>query len=175
MDHDADRTIVFSSSVQKHLVGIIIGVVMVSLSIFVLTVPSDQGGGVVLLGMRVAGGAGLVFFGFVLLVIVRRLLSPGGIVTLAPEGLRDVRIAPDFIPWSAVEGISAWGSGATAVMVLHVRPETEKALRLTRMARWTRSMNAGLGADGLCVALAGLDTDDENLLARTEAYWRAYR
>lgn len=176
MSIDTSRTITFSDSPWKLLLGLLAAVVMVGLSAFVFSVTTYRGREVSPFLMSILGTVGLVFFGFCLLVVVRRLVDlRSGIVTLAPEGFRDVRIAPEFVPWTAIQDISTWESGTSDVMVLSVRPETEKSLRLTRMVRWTRSMNAKLGADGLCVAAIGLETDYATLLATTETYWAAHR
>ncbi|HRQ26849.1 STM3941 family protein [Hyphomicrobium sp.] len=176
MSIDTSRKITFSDSPWKLLFGVLIGLAMVGLSVYVFTLTTYRGREIPPIRMQTYGTIGVVFFGFCVMVVVGRMLNRrGGIVTLGPEGLRDIRIAPGFVPWSAIQEISTWGGGMSAVMVLSVRPETESALRLTPMARWTRGMNAKLGADGLCVASAGLATDYTTLLATTEAYWIAHR
>ena len=168
MTIDTRRTVTFFDSRRVLLIGVLVGLVMVGLSAFVFTQTTFR--------MQIYGTIGVVFFGFCVLLFVGRFLNRrGGIVTLGPQGLRDIRIAPGFVPWAAIEEISTWGGGMNAVMVLKVRPETERALRLTPMARWTRGLNAKLGADGLCVAAAGLKADYATLLAATHAYWAAYR
>lgn len=176
MSIETNRTITFSTSRWALLFGVLIGLFMVALSIYVFTLTTYRGRDIPPIRMQTYGTIGVIFFGFCVLVLIRRLLNGrGAVVTLGPAGLRDIRIAPEFVPWTAIQAISTWGGGMNAVMVLSVLPETERALRLTPMARWTRGMNAKLGADGLCVVHRGLKTDFNTLLATTEAYWKAHR
>lgn len=176
MTIDTSRTVTFFDSRRVLLIGVLVGLVMVGLSAFVFTQTTFRGREVPAIRMQIYGTIGVVFFGLCVLLLVGRFLNRrGGIVTLGPQGLRDIRIAPGFVPWAAIEDISTWGGGMNGVIVLRVRPETERALRLTPMARWTRGLNAKLGADGLCVAAAGLKADYATLLAATHAYWAAHR
>jgi hypothetical protein len=133
-------------------------------------IPDDRKGG---LGV-IAGWAGLVFFGLITALVLWRLLtSRGPVVTLSPEGIRDVRVAAETIPWTAVHDISAWGYRGQRIMVLAVDPELEKRLTLTRIARWSRGPNTALGADGLCVTAQGLKIGHDELLSRSIAYAKA--
>lgn len=96
----------------------------------------------------------------------------GTVVTLSPQGIRDIRIAPEVIPWSAIRNVSTWKSQSQRIMVLDVDPETESRLPLSKIARWTREANKKLGADGLCVTAQGINTDYDGLLDATLAYWQ---
>ena len=176
MSIDTSRTVTFSEAAWKLVLGILAGLVMVGLSVLVLSVTTYRGREVGPFLFPTLGAVGLVFFGFCVLALASRLLRQrGGTVTLGPQGILDVRIASDFVRWSAIQNISTWSTLGNDVMVLRVRPEVEKKLRLTPVARWTRGINARLGADGLCVAATGLEGDTARLLAVTEAYWKAHR
>lgn len=121
------------------------------------------------------GWASMVFFGLgAVRGIWRLLISTGPVVVIGPQGLRDTRVAAEFIPWPAVRGISTWAYRGHKVMVLAIDPAVEKRLTRTRMARWTRSANAAVGADGLGVAAAGLKIEYDTLLATSIAYARAH-
>lgn len=125
-------------------------------------------------GDAVFGAAGLVLFGGAAAVMIWRLFAQRGpVVTLTPEGLRDIRVADDLIPWRAVHAISTWERSRQKFMVVAVDPAVERTLRLTRLARWTRGTNRALGADGLCIAAQGLATDHGTLVASAQAYARA--
>jgi hypothetical protein len=125
--------------------------------------------------IQLVGWFGVAFFSLCAVIGLFRLLRSNQIfVTIAPQGIRDIRIAPEFIPWPAIRGISTWEQHRQKVMVLAVDPAVERRLTLTRVARWTRSANAKLGADGLCVAATGLKTDYDTLLATSIAYARAH-
>jgi hypothetical protein len=106
------------------------------------------------------------------------------VVTISPDGIRDTRLATQFIPWTGISSISTWkpatpGSASKLadprVVVLAVDPQVEAGLTLSRMARWTRNANRSLGADGLSVTSAGLATSHDELLAAAQAFWQAAR
>lgn len=119
---------------------------------------------------------GAVFFAFCTAVAFWRLATErGAVVTLAPDGIRDTRLASETIPWSAVRGVSTWSAFGQRVMVLDVDPETEKRLNLSAIARATRGANKALGADGLCVTAQGLDAAYDQVLARSRQLWSARR
>jgi hypothetical protein len=124
---------------------------------------------------RLTGWLCMVTFGLVAAIGIRRaLVSFGPVVTIAPQGFRDLRVSPDFVPWRAVRGISTWGYSGQKVMVIAVDPAVEKTLKLDSVTRWTRSANALLGADGLCFGAAGLKIDYDTLLSTSIAYARAH-
>ena len=72
----------------------------------------------------------------------------------------------------AAEGAVAEG---TRVIVLAIDPAAEQQFTMTPVARWTRGVNAGLGADGLSVSTTDLRIDHDTLLDIVTAYWQAYR
>jgi hypothetical protein len=122
-----------------------------------------------------AGYAGTVFFGAcTVLGLWRAFTTDGPVVTIAPDGIRDSRVAAELILWSAVNDIKIWESNGQRVMVLVVDPAVEAGLSLTRIARWTRGANRALGADGLCVTAQGLKMGFDELLATSLAYARAW-
>jgi hypothetical protein len=125
---------------------------------------------------RFIGYMSLVFFAACTMAALMRLFTARGpVITIGPQGIRDTRVAADFIPWSAVTGISTWEHRRQKIVVLAVEPATEASLLLTRIARWTRSANRALGADGLAIAAQGLKIDHDTLLATVTAYWQTAR
>src|SRR4051812_29003369 len=56
----------------------------------------------------------LVYFGaafFLLCAVIwmrRFIMADRPVLTVAPEGIRDIRIAAELIPWSAVQSIGTW-------------------------------------------------------------------
>jgi hypothetical protein len=109
--------------------------------------------------------AGTVLFALATGFAVWRLLTVrGAVITIRPEGIRDTRVAAEFIPWNAIAGISTWQYRGQKVLVLAVDPAVESRLTLTRIARWSRGPNRALGADGLCVTAAGLNISYDKLL-----------
>jgi hypothetical protein len=126
---------------------------------------------------RLIGYAGIAFFGACLISVLWRLLnSSAAVITISPDGIRDTRIAAQFIPWDAITRISArsYGIGMTS-MVLVLKSGATEQLLLTRLARLTRIPNRFFGIDGLAVVGGiALKTDFRTLLQTTLAYARAY-
>jgi hypothetical protein len=126
--------------------------------------------------VEVFGYAGTVLFGSsTLLILWRAFTTKGPVVTITPEGIRDIRVAAEIIPWSEVEDIRVWEFKGQRTMVLVIPPGVEAALTLTRVARWTRAGNRALGADGLCINAQALKITFDQLLATSLAYARAWR
>lgn len=110
------------------------------------------------------GWASTILFGAGTLVALWRMLTTKGpVITLTDAGLRDIRMAAEEIPWAAIKELRIWQSGRQKLLVLCVDPAVEARLTLTRLARWMRTANARLGADGLCVNTQGLPVDCDTL------------
>ena len=123
-----------------------------------------------------AGYSGLVFFSFCAAVAIWRLLGQrGAIVTVSPAGLRDVRVAAEPIPWRAIKSISTWQMQRQMVLLITIDPADEARLTLTRVARWMRSANRKLGADGVIVSAQGLKVGYPTLFYTCRDYWEAWR
>jgi hypothetical protein len=128
----------------------------------------------------VVGWVGALFFGFCGAVWVRRaLVQRGAVVTISPEGFRDVRVARETVPWADVLEISTWTHSGQHVLVLRVADEVWDRLTLTTIARSSRRANRALGADGLAVTAQGLRTSYPELFRLTveaaSAAWQAGR
>ena len=122
---------------------------------------------------RAAAIIGVPFFGLCAVIAGWRLAAlRGPVVTLSPDGFRDVRVASETIPWPAVERVSTWQANNQRAMILAITPEVERRLSLTPIARWTRGANRRLGADGLAIAATGLKVRYDDLLAATTARMR---
>lgn len=117
------------------------------------------------------GYAALLFFGICTAILLWRVFAlRGPVVTITPDGIRDSRVAADFIPWTAVRHISTWTHSGQRFMVLAVDPHVEAQLDLTRIAKMTRGANRSLSIDGLCVSAQGLKMSYDDLLRTTMAY-----
>jgi hypothetical protein len=115
-----------------------------------------------------------LFFGPCTALAFWKLLTAGRtVVTISPDGIKDIRLAADILPWSGVRNISTAKLERQKFIVLAVEPSTEERLPLTRMARWTRGPNRMLGIDGLCVSAIGLKINHDALLRTCLAYWQA--
>lgn len=113
---------------------------------------------------RAICGFGMLFFGYCTVVIVWRGFKRGGTtLTITEQGICDPRIAAEIIPWTAIRAISTWEYAGQRALVLNIDPAVEAALHLSPIARWTRSANRALGADGLCITAQGLTMDYDEL------------
>lgn len=93
-----------------------------------------------------------VFFGAFLLMGWRCLTSDVPVIKISPAGIWDSRLSSAFIPWSEIENVSLWNYRHNKIIVLKISDLAWRDLPLARMARWTRSANRSMGADGLCIA-----------------------
>jgi hypothetical protein len=172
MTIDTRRAVEIEASPVRTLGLAALGIIMTAASamIAVHVIPVPPGSYV-----EFAGYVGMVFFAACTVLIVwRTFTTHGPVVTIAREGIRDVRVAAEVIPWGAVHDVKIWESNGQRVMVLAVDPAVEAGLTLTRIARWTRGVNRALGADGLCVTAQGLKIGFDTLLATSLAYARAW-
>jgi hypothetical protein len=103
-----------------------------------------------------AGWACLVFFPVCALLGLRQALTSGPVVAIGPRGILDTRISPQFIPWTAIAGISENSVRGTHFLVLRIDPAFEATMTLTPLARLGHRGNAALGWRGYGVAAAGL-------------------
>jgi hypothetical protein len=90
---------------------------------------------------RVIGAVLLVAFGLLALAVAYMALTQRGpLVNLSRDGIRDVRIAPEIIPWSEVRGLRSvdvrvFGFWATRYIALDVGRDFRQQLSIKRGAR----------------------------------------
>ncbi len=165
---DTTRTIEIRQSPWRIAGIILIGVAFVATSVFILPAHGIFG--------WVIGWAGVTFFGLLTLVAAWRMVTLfGPVVTVSPMGVKDIRVATNLIPWSAIKKVTTWGAYNQPAIVLAVDPAYDRTLQLTRLARLTRRLNAAVGADGLCIASQGLKMGHEALFETITAYWQRAR
>lgn len=86
------------------------------------------------------------------------------VVTISTDGIRDLRIAPETIPWSDIKAVSTAEESGARVVVLTLDDVAERRLTLTGIARMTRHPHRGPAPEGLYLRSAGLDMDFDALL-----------
>ena len=127
-------------------------------------------------GRQAIGYTAMLVFGVASLFILRQwFFNARPVVTLTESGITDARIAKQEIPWRAITNLALWQQGRQKSLVLSIEPDVEAGLTLTRLARWTREPNKGLGVDGLCIAGDGLKLDFPTLAEEIAARYRAAR
>ena len=103
---------------------------------------------------------GAVFFGAATTFRLRQLLtSRGPVVSLSESGFRDVRIAPEEIPWTAIRSIRPVSIAWSKFLVLEADPTIEGRLSLTPTMRRSRVADRTRGKNGLWVTAQGLELD----------------
>lgn len=124
---------------------------------------------------RAIGWLCAVFFLACTALIARQLFSlPKVVVTLTPNGLRDVRMAPEAIPWPAIQGIDLYSMSGSTFIILAVDPAVEAALTLSRNQRWSRGTNRRMGFDGLHISTQGLKMSAVDLAGAIAAFRQAH-
>lgn len=98
----------------------------------------------------------VVFFSLAGIMWLNLAMTGGPVVMIGPLGIRDTRLSPDWIPWTAITGIGETTVQNQSFITLRIDPAFEASMPLTRMARWTKPMNAALGFSGCHVSAIGL-------------------
>ena len=125
---------------------------------------------------RVMGDVGLVLFGLATATCVwMQFAVKGPVVLVSNYGIRDLRIANEFILWDSVTEISACGHRGQKFVVLKITPALEQRLFCDGTARALLAANRTAGLDGIVIRPNGLDTDFSALLAACRAHYAAAR
>jgi hypothetical protein len=98
---------------------------------------------------RMAGYAGVACFGLVTAKLVWALLKVRAPVqSVGRYGIRDLRIANEFILWASVTDVSACRLGRQNFVVLKLTPALERRLFCVDTAKALLAANRALGIDG---------------------------
>jgi hypothetical protein len=120
---------------------------------------------------RIAGYAGIAFFGLVTAKFVWALLHASApVLTVSRYGIRDLRIANEFILWESVADVSACRVGRQSFVVLKLAPAAERRLLCADSAPAMLTANRALGIDGVAISPAGLAMDFDSLLKMCSGY-----
>jgi hypothetical protein len=121
------------------------------------------------------GYFGVIFFGFAILKTGWLLLTARGpVLFIDRNGIRDLRVSPNVIPWDAVEQIGIGEVKKQAFVTLKVTPALEKELAASAGRKLMRAANHALGVDGIVINPSGLQVDPPTLLEVCNAYRAAY-
>lgn len=159
---EPDTTITIRQSLAKMLGLIILAIGMTALG-FVLAWPSVAGSELGYFGQLMGWIAFVFFGGCTILISWRALTLRGPVVAISPDGVRDVRVAADTIPWSAIEDIYTWQTYGQKIVILQIPDAEWDRLKLTSIARRSRSANRALGADGIAISAQGLTIGPDRL------------
>jgi hypothetical protein len=120
---------------------------------------------------RVIGYASIVFFGITTLKFVRAVFAAKGpVVFVSRYGIRDMRVATEFILWDSVVNVSACESRKQKFVVLALSPALEQLLFATSSGQTMLAANRALGVDGIGISASGLATEFDALLQSCAAH-----
>lgn len=123
---------------------------------------------------RMVGYAGIAFFGLVTAKFVWALFGARQpVLSVSRYGVRDLRIANEFILWDSVVDVSTCRVGRRSFVVLKLTPAVEQRLFCASTAQAMLAANRALGMDGIAISAAGLATDVDGLLATCSAHFAA--
>ncbi|QKD00331.1 STM3941 family protein [Mesorhizobium loti] len=173
MPIDVNQTVVFHASAMRLLLlaTLALACAAVSLAAGWPLLPNVVPGSLA----QFAGWLGtLLFLSAFLLMGWRCLIGKIPVIKLSPVGFWDSRLSAAVVPWSEVENISAWNCRHNKIVVLKISDAAWKGLPLARMARWTRSANQSMGADGLCVSTAEFGVTFDAFFQTVVTHFDAY-
>jgi len=121
------------------------------------------------------GYFGVVFFGFAILKMGWLLVTARGpVLFIDRNGIRDLRVSPNVIPWDAVEQIGIGEIKKQPFVTLKVTPALEEQLVASAGKKLMKAANHALGVDGIVINPSGLQVDPPTLLEVCNAYRAAY-
>jgi hypothetical protein len=122
----------------------------------------------------VAGYSGMLFFGLATAKLVWTIFAAKGpVVFVSRYGIRDLRVANEFILWDSVLNVSACQIRKQKFVVLALSPALEKRLFATRSGQAMLAANRALGVDGIAISASGLATEFDALLRSCAAHHNA--
>jgi len=121
------------------------------------------------------GYFGVLFFGFAILKMGWLLVTARGpVLFIDRNGIRDLRVSPNVIPWDAVQQIGISEVKKQKFVTLRVTPVLEKQLVASAGRKLMAAANHALGVDGIVINPSGLQVDPPDLFEVCNAYRAAY-
>jgi hypothetical protein len=147
-----------------ELVGL--GIVMTSLSgVIVFLIPVKA------ILQVVVGYAGVAFFGAATCTAVWKLLAAKGpVLFINRTGIRDLRIADQWIVWEAVTDVRITKVRSQKFVVLKVSPALEELLFATTLRKIMQAANRAFSVDGVVISPTGLAINADALFDACSCY-----
>jgi hypothetical protein len=121
-----------------------------------------------------AGYAGLAFFGAATGRLIWLLSAARGPVLLIGRyGIRDLRVANEFILWDSIAEVSACEYRRRKFVVLKITPALEQQLFTAKAMQAMLHANRAMGLDGIAISAGGLTADLGRLFDACTAYHMA--
>ncbi len=119
------------------------------------------------------GTAGLVGLSF---LIARMLFSSDApVLMISPEGVRDLRLSKDTVPWSDVQDVRVRRNRHVKVIELVLNKEADKSLTFRPIPRLLRNVERLSKSVKFNISAHGLLISHNQLLATLEAYAQAHK
>lgn len=113
----------------------------------------------------VVGYAGVAFFGAATCTAVWKLLTAKGpVLFINRTGIRDLRIADQWIVWESVTDVRITKVRSQKFVVLQVSPALEELLFATTLRRMMQAANRAFSVDGVVISPTGLAINANALL-----------
>ncbi|MEV0902694.1 STM3941 family protein [Actinoplanes sp. NPDC049802] len=116
------------------------------------------------------GLLGMLFFGIGLVKVGRQLLQRGPVVEIGPDGVRDVRLSNQLIPWTVVRRVREVKVQRQRFVVLDVDEAFEREF-LTGGTAMLHRINQSAGFSGVHLSATGLRCNADELYAAVLRYW----
>lgn len=121
------------------------------------------------------GWVSILLFGATEICIVRFFIRRRDvIVSITRAGIRDIRISPDVIPWSAIEDISIVRAQRTKSLVLKLDVHWTEKMTRTPVQKLRRLFGRAAGIDGVTINSGTLKIEFMALFGFVGSYWHKY-
>ncbi|BEL10168.1 hypothetical protein Q0Z83_083590 [Actinoplanes sichuanensis] len=119
----------------------------------------------------VIGAFGVLFFGFGAVRVGQQLFRRDPVVEVSTEGVRDVRLSSQVIPWHVVRGVEQLVVQRQWFVVVLIDEGFEKQY-LTGGKRMLQQVNRQIGFLGVNIAVGGLMVSVDELQQAIVKYWQ---
>jgi hypothetical protein len=116
---------------------------------------------------ELAGFAGALLFGSMILLCSARLFQNGPIVEIGEQGIRDRRVSPDVMAWETIDGVQAIKVRERYTLRLQLRAPSK--LNRTWLNRVVTS-----GASHVSINMVGLNGSFDDLVRAIDQYRKVH-
>jgi len=121
-----------------------------------------------------AGYVGLIVFGAATCRLIWLLLpARGPVLLIGRYGIRDLRVANEFILWDSIVEVSTCEYRRRKFIVLKITPALEQQLFVSKARQAMLHANRAMGLDGIAISAGGLTADFGSLFDACTAYHMA--
>jgi hypothetical protein len=120
------------------------------------------------------GYVGTGFFGLATLKAIWTLMTAKGpVVFISRDGICDLRIVNELMPWDQIQDISSYEYRRQKFVVLKISAALENQIFGAKAGKVRLLANRMLGVDGIAITASGLTVDGDALLKTCQACYSA--